>query len=710
VGGLYAANTFGAVAGTLLSTFLIAPAMGFRATAVLLAAANFICAAGVLLGPARGESERPPLPAVESNLPDSRRIMGTLFLTGLLGIGYEVLVVRVASQVLENTVYSFASLLAVYLVGTAAGAAIYQVIAPRCKFEAVLTLFLQCLALCCLIGVGVLSFSEPIFLSLRDLIGGGINGAIVGEIGLAVSIFFLPTLLMGATFSHLAQAARRPSGGVGKALSINTLGASIAPLVFGVFLLPAIGSKLSLICASLGYLLLIPSRRWKQWLPAAVPVGLAAVILLTPAGFNFISLAPGIRVAKHIEGVMAAVSVIEDRRNDYHLKVNNKFLMGGTASSFSDWRQGHIPLLLHPHPETALFLGLGTGATFAVSADHPQLVAHGVELVPEVVRVLPYFEKATGPLADNGRLKIHVADARRFVNTSDESFDVIVSDLFHPARDGAGFLFTLEHFEAIKNLLNPGGVVCQWLPLYQMDLEVLRTIIRTFLHVFSDGKGFLATYSLQTPIIGLISGPGNSEYPLDYMENRVTSRVLQKKLISLRLDDTYALFGNFIAGPRDLINFAGEDPLNTDNLPLVIFKAPKFAYTENEPAYVRLLALVDNLNPYPDQILQKGKTAEGRLVHDRLKAYWNARNQFLHIGAGIEQSSNIVHMLGQVREPLLSIIRQSPDFDSAYNPLLAMARQLHRTNPGEARRLLIDLEAANPNRQDARRLREYLYN
>lgn len=710
VGGLYAANTFGAVAGTLLTTFFISPTIGFRATAVLLAGANFLCALAVVLGPARRELERPPLPAETSPLSDSRRIMGTLFLTGFLGIGYEVLVVRVASQVLENTIYSFASLLAVYLVGTAAGAAIYQVLAPRRQFESVLTYLLQSLAFFCLIGVAMLPYSEQIFLLLRDMFGGDIRGAIIGEIGLAASVFFPPTLVMGAIFSHLAQAARKPSGGVGKALSINTLGASTAPLVFGIFLLPAFGSKFCLVFASLGYLLLIPSRQWKQCLPAAVPIGLGAVLLLTPANFTFISLAPSSRIVEHIEGVTATVSVIADRRKDYYLKVNNKFLMGGTASHFSDWRQGHIPLLLHPQPKNALFLGLGTGATFAASSDHPQLVAHGVELVPEVVRVLPYFEKSTGPIADNLRSKIHVADARRFVNASDESFDVIVADLFHPARDGAGFLYTLEHFEAIKNLLKPDGLFCQWLPLYQMDLEVLRTIIRTFLYVFPDGKGFLATYSLQTPIFGLVSGRGNSVYPLDYMEKRVAGDVLKRRLEAQRLDSTYALFGSYVAGPRELRHFVGKGPINTDDQPRVIFNAPQFAYRDNEPASERLLALLDNLNPNPEQILQKGKTDEARDIHDRLRAYWIARDQFLHAGVGVRQSASVEDMLNQVRDPLLAIIRQSPDFEPAYNPLLAMAQTLYKKNPDAARRLLFELEAANPKRQDAKRLREYLFN
>ncbi len=711
VPGLYSANTFGAVAGTLLTTFVIAPAVGFRVTAGLLAVLNVCCAMGVIFGPARNETERPRVPISNRKPPGTGRIMITLFMTGFLGIGYEVLVVRVASQVLENTVFSFASLISIYLMGTAAGAAIYHGIAsPRQNQETVLRGLLQCQSLFCLIGIAILPQGERIFESLRILTGSGLFGSIAGEMGLAVSVFFLPTLVMGATFSHLAQAARRPSGGVGQAFSINTLGASTAPLVFGIFLLPLIGPKLSLITVSTAYLFLIPSRRWKQWLPSAVPATLSMMLLLNPAGLDGITLIPGTRVVEHINGVMAAVSVLEDSRKDYYLKVNNKFMMGGTTSHFSDRRQGHIPLLLHPDPASALFLGLGTGATFAAASDHPNLIAHGVELVPEVIKVLPYFEKSTGPLDNKRRYKLHVADARRFVNGWNKPFDVIVADLFHPARDGAGFLYTIEHFQAIRSLMSPGGIFCQWLPLYQMDLEVLRTIIRTFLHVFPDGKGFLATYSLQTPIVGLIAGIGNTGYPPDFMEKRITSDILRKKLVSLRLDNSYALFGNFIAGPQDLIKYAGKGPLNTDDRPVVIFKAPKFAYTENEPAHVRLIALVDNLNPEPVQILQKRSTADAKLVNDRLKAYWLARNKFLQTGAGIKQTSDIVKMLGQVRDPLLSIIRQSPDFDAAYYPLLAMAQQLHRINPNDARELLMELETANPMRRDAKRLREYLSN
>jgi spermidine synthase len=224
------------------------------------------------------------------------------------------------------------------------------------------------------------------------------------------------------------------------------------------------------------------------------------------------------------------------------------------------------------------------------------------------------------------------------------------------------------------------------------------------MQVFPNGQAVMATYSLQMPIIGLIAHSDNRPYQADYMDKRASDHRLRRKLVSLRLYNTYTLFGTFIADARDLIDFAGSGPLNTDDHPVVMFDAPRFAYTQQAPACQRLLAMLDQLHPEPDQILQTGRTAEASAVCDRLQAYWMARNRFLHAGVGIQPTADVEQLLDQVQNPLLSIVRQSPDFDAAYNPLLAMAKQLHRIRPEAARHLLLELKAANPMRQDAKRL------
>ena len=109
----------------------------------------------------------------------------------------------------------------------------------------------------------------------------------------------------------------------------------------------------------------------------------------------------------------------------------------------------------------------------------------------EVIEAVPYFEKVTGDISKYANLHIVNADARRYVNASESKYDVVIADLFHPARDGAASLYTLEHFNAIKNLLNEKGIFCQWLPLYQLDLATFKIITRTFMEAFPDRNNFV---------------------------------------------------------------------------------------------------------------------------------------------------------------------------------------------------------------------------
>jgi spermidine synthase len=708
VGGLYAANTFGAVAGTLATTFFIAPALGFQTTLFMLAGVNVVCAAGVL-GLARHEARPEPVEVSLVDTPSPRRLYAVLLFTGLLDIGYEVLVVRILSQVMENTIFSFAGILSVYLLGTACGAALYQRMSSRLRLEPTLTYLLQALSTACLIGVIFLWHAESIYENIRHGLGEGFFTAIAGEVALSAVILFAPTTLMGATFSHLAQAARRRRGGFGRAWGLSTAGAALSPFIFGVLLLPRVGAKLSLILVSIGYLIFLAPAGMKRALPVGVPLLLAVLLLVIPGPLQFVTTPPGGKVLAYVEGVMAAVSVIESADGEFHLKVNNHFVMGGTASYYSDRRQGHIPLLLHPHPKRALFLGLGTGATFAAAADYPGLEAEGVELIPEIIPLLSYFVKSTGEFSRHPGLHLKVADARRFVNASRSKYDVIVADLFHPARDGAGSLYTVEHFQAIRGLLEPGGLFCQWLPLYQLDLNVLRVIVRTFLQVFPQGTAYLAHYSLQTPIIGLIGTTDPVRYTPDWLDCRVQDATLRGKLHSLRLNDSYALLGNFLAGRDDLAAFAGAGPVNTDDHPVITFEAPRFIYTQPQPASGRLIVLIKAFKPQPEQLLGSPPNPAEAGAAARLTSYWQARNQFLLAGIGIPHTNDTRQMLQWVRDPLLSVVRLSHDFAPAYDPLLVLARRLYPIDPYQSRALLLDLENANPVRDDARSLREHLF-
>jgi spermidine synthase len=244
--------------------------------------------------------------------------------------------------------------------------------------------------------------------------------------------------------------------------------------------------------------------------------------------------------------------------------------------------------------------------------------------------------------------------------------------------------------------------------LYQLDLPVLKTIIRTFLHVFPEGEAFLAQYSLKMPILGLVASTKPLRYPPDWLEKQVQDSHLRDRLEDVHLPNSLALFGLFLAGSGDLRAFAGPGPLNTDDRPVVMFTAPLFVYSRQEPPAARLLALLEHLHPQPRDILQTALTPAADSQQARLASYWQARQRFLQAGVGVEEAADPRKMLAEVREPLLRIVRQDQDFAPAYDPLLVLAWRLSRTEPLAARDLLQELEQANPNRPDARKLREYL--
>ena len=159
--------------------------------------------------------------------------------------------------------------------------------------------------------------------------------------------------------------------------------------------------------------------------------------------------------------------MIEAADGTRFLEVNGHFRMGGTRAVRSDWRQAHLPALLQGAPGRAVFLGVGTGATLSGAAALSGIDATGVELTPEVVDLLPWFAEP-----GSNRPPVITADARRFMAAPGRAYDLVVADLFHPALDGSGALYTVEHFAAVRARLAPGGVFCQWLPLYQLGRPI----------------------------------------------------------------------------------------------------------------------------------------------------------------------------------------------------------------------------------------------
>lgn len=695
IAALYAGNTFGAVLGVLAAAFVLVPEFGLVVTAGVCATLNLLCAAAAVKLLAGSTNDAPA-----TTRTDARGILMLLAATGLLGIGYEMLVVRVLSQVAENTVYTFAILLAVYLVGTALGAAAYdRWPSDASSSEGLRDRLLRTLAAACLLGTLSLAGAQGLKVSVLHALGTSMVAALTAEAALAIAAFLLPTIIMGALFSHLGTKARAAGISFGRALGVNTLGAAFAPPLFGVLLVAGLSPKVVLLLVAAGYLSLSSRRAWStpgQWVTAGAAVALA---MWAPT-LAIIDVPEGGRLVSYAEGAMASVSVVEDASGVASLHIDNRQPEGTSATLLADARQALLPILLHPSPRRALFLGLGTGVTASAAAEDPLLQVDAVELLPEVIDASVNFRRMSWGDARNPRLHLMVADARRFLRATPQTYDVIVADNFHPARSGSGSLYTVEHFKAVQHRLAAGGVFCQWLPLHQLDLETLRTIVQAFLTVYPSGWAMLATNSLDTPVLGLVARRDADRFDVGQVRARLSGVAMSRSPVEFGISDEIALLGSFIAGPRALVHFAGDAPLNTDDHPVVAYRAPRITYVPDSLPRERLIALLREVEIGPDELLAAPRDIAWA---SRLSAYWRARNRFIEAGRDVQPTSDVRRMLAQVREPLLSVLHISPDFRPAYDPLLRMAIALGPIDFRAARELLTELKHAQPSRLEAQR-------
>jgi len=697
IAALYASNTFGSVLGVLAAAFWLIPSVGLMRSAAICVALNLICCVIALAVFPGTMQPAPRLTAVDLGL--ARRAMIWLALTGFLGISYEVLVVRVLGQVTEGTVYTFAMLLAVYLAGSAAGAAGYhRWLLRRSDHGALGERLLAGLASACLLGTASLWAAERMKAWALHAFGASYAAALSAEALLAALAFGLPTIAMGAMFSHLIGSASKAGMGFGRAIGINLLASAIAPAVCGVVAVPALGPKLSLLLVAVGYLGVAPRRAWQTprlWLPAAAALALA--VLAPP--LRFVAVPEGGRVVSYRDGVMAAVSVVEDSAGVARLRIDNRQQEGSSATGRVDGRLAWLPLLLHPAPHDALFLGLGTGVTASAAAGDPTLEVDAVELLPEVIAAADHF----GGGAEGARSRLHImaADARRYVRATDRSYDVIVADNFHPARTGSAALYTIEHFEAVRQRLKPTGVFCQWLPVHQLDLGTLRSIVRSFVTVYPTSWAIIANNSLDTPVVGLVARRDQRRFAVTELRERIAHLAAPERLVDLGLEDELAILGNAIASPVALSRFAASAVANTDDHPIVAYTAPRATYAPDSTPRDRLSTLLGELAVAPGDLVLPDTDPAWQA---RLAAYWQARDLFIASGRSVRPSAAVRDMLAQVREPLLSVLRISPDFRPAYDPLIAMAMALARSDVTAARTLLAELTRLQPARAEASRM------
>jgi spermidine synthase len=627
VGTLYALNTLGAAAGTMAAALVLIPGLGIRTTTLWVASLNVILGLVSirldmrLNAPGEPAPQTPPAEPTadegwESGLPASaalrtdRLVLATLMVSGFVAMLYEVAWTRSLSALIGSSTYAFAIMLVTFLVGIAAGSSW----AGRFRPAASLTMLgvIQCFiafgGLVFLVGylvaphllvamVRALYYSFPAVLTIQFVV--------------SFLLMIGATFFMGATFpigaqlySSRMQVLGRRVGGV---YSVNTLGAILGSLAAGFLLLPIIGTERTILVGlflnSAAAVYLLSEAKGK----AAVVRWAAVVLLITSTGAMWggffwspdvldrgvliyarqFEARPGMRISEHYadsdvvyfaEGNNATISV--RRGNNYiGLRTNGKVDASNGNDMTTQLLMAYLPGFYHPSPERVMVIGYGSGITAGAATVFPETVlVECVEIEPAMFGTGPWFEHLNRRSYDHPRIRLIEGDARNYMNVSRQTYDIIISEPSNPWIAGVGSLFTAEFYERAAAALNPDGVFAQWVQLYELSPEDVRMVLGEFGRQFPE----VSVWDMGVGDLVLLG----SRQPLRADPERI-DRIFAadpsvRKDFSdhLGLTDPFGAFSYYMLSGDEIEGFVAGARRNTDDLPLLEFRAPRNLFQE----------------------------------------------------------------------------------------------------------------------------------
>jgi spermidine synthase len=402
---------------------------------------------------------------------------------------------------------------------------------------------------------------------------------------------FPATLLWGASFPlALAAAAQKdedPARLVGGIYAANTFGAILGALSFSLFLVPWIGTQgcerlLIILAVVSGVVMLIPivaaARSITGAAAATAALVLAAVLIGHVGGVPGMLIAYGRRIMTSMnrskilyagEGINSSIAISrwEDGAVQFH--VSGKVEASSEPYDMRLQRMlGHIPALFHPNPKSVLIVGFGAGVTGGTFVLYP-----GIEriVICEMEPLIPptatrYFGQENYNVMHDPRVQIVYDDARHFILTTREKFDIITSDPIHPWVKGSATLYSKEYFDLVKEHLNPGGIVTQWVPLYESDLPTVKSEFATFFSAFPNGTiwGNENGGGYDTVALGQVESPRIDLDALDARLSRPDHARVAQSLQIVGFGSLQALLGTYAGQRSDLGQWLEGAEINRD--------------------------------------------------------------------------------------------------------------------------------------------------
>jgi spermidine synthase len=581
-GLLYGGNTVGAVFGCLLAGFYLLRIFNTVTATYVAVAINLLVAAASFLLAARTPAHAQPLPdgapsgpGSESRLDPSRErqravvepiaqwpVYLTIALSGACALGAEVVWTRLMGMMLGSTVYVFSIILAVFLIGLALGSGAGSWLVRAVGGAAGARLALGWCQVLLTLGIAwtayMIADSLP-YWPINPLLA--ISPWHTFQLDMVRCLWAIlpPAILWGASFplalGAVASPGQDPGRLVGGIYAANTLGAIVGALSVSLTLIPWIGTRnsqrLLLVVSALSALLVLAPHARKHR-SKALAAGLLASMLV--AGLLAWSVDPipgeliayGRRMAISAgkskilltaEGRNSSVAISQWNDGAFEVDVNGH--VEATTEPYDMKLQrtvGHLPALLHPHPLSVLGIGFGAGVSAGTFTTYPS-IRHIT--VCEIEPIIPpistrYFARQDYDVLHNPRTRIVYDDARHFVLTTPEKFDIIASDPLDVFVKGTAALYSKEYFEAVKRHLNPGGMFTLYVPLYESDVRTVKSELATFMEVFPYATVWANTVSGQGYDMVFLGQAEPLRIDLDELEQRLNSPAYAPVAQSLR--------------------------------------------------------------------------------------------------------------------------------------------------------------------------------
>lgn len=594
LGFFYAGNTIGAVIGCLLAGFYLLRVFDLTTAAFVAASINIAVAVVALLLAGRAPYEIPVVTAkVEStgSVRTAWHVYVVIGLSGLTALGAEVVWTRLLSLMLGSTVYAFSIILASFLVGIGLGSAVGSWWCGR-RAEMNSRSGRTALGVCqMLVAAAILWAAAAATLIMphhREELKAGDDPWLMlgGDMLWALAVIVPAAVMWGASFPLAIAAAVGPQGDrarvVGGIYAANTAGAIVGALAFSLWLLPLWGTQQAqhalVIVAGLAACLALGGSSRPRLVTAAVLVMVACGLFVPEVPFTLIAhgryeeeMFGGAKELYRGEGRNATIAVSEYANGVRTFHISGRVEASSNRVDMRTQRMiGALPAVLHPKPESVLVVGFGAGVTagsfLSLFVDVKRVVICEIEpLIPR--HVGPLFQDYNLGVADDKIVEIVYDDARHFVLTTDEKFDIITSDPIHPWLKGAAALYTVEYFESVKRRLKPGGVVSQWIPLYESNTEAVQSALASFFEVFPHGTVWTnARYSNFYDLV-LVGTVEPWSLDLDEFEgrmNRPAAMIMKDLLAEVDFATPFDMMASYAAAGSDLQPWLAGAEVNRD--------------------------------------------------------------------------------------------------------------------------------------------------